>query len=47
MQTIEPLMPWDMRPYHPRWTEVLRDQTHETPSEQLVISCLSRISTIP
>ena len=27
MQPIEPLMPWEMGPDHPRWTEVLRDQT--------------------
>src|SRR5687768_10702202 len=27
MQTIEPLMPWHMGRDHPRWTEVLRDQT--------------------
>ena len=27
MQTIEPLMPWQMGPDHPRWTETLRDQS--------------------
>lgn len=30
MQPIEPLMPWAMGPDHPRWSEVLRDQTQVT-----------------
>lgn len=28
MQPIEPLMPWDMGASRPRWSEVLRDQSH-------------------
>lgn len=27
MSTIEPLMPWQTGPDHPRWTEVLRDRS--------------------
>lgn len=27
MQPIEPLMPWQMGPDHPRWTETLRDHS--------------------
>ena len=27
MQTIEPLIPWQTGPDHPRWTETLRDRT--------------------